>query len=335
MKRLNGIIYFWTFLFVVSAANAQSEFALEKRAEREALWEKTAIRFPEVAEPAAALRTEAGKLRLLELSRSYVVRAAVHGRQGNFRRVKSKQHLTKACGDLASVVDLEVSEGHSFWLKFLANPIHQEGWKRIGLENKLQDLKVEALLTYRESSVPLVTPARLKQLEAELNRYFERESRQITQSGYVNLHWIGIDDLVCDLLSGNIDLKIRLIARFEAAELRRRTVLSEVQVQQLTQQMQTMPVSEQSAMNRLLSRSANLGVLLQQELGSSYDDFMTRKFHRFVGQTLNTVNGALAPMDVDVARRVSRSLDDLSEGIDTNQSIVNVSFEWNFDREEL
>lgn len=313
-------------LFIaVSALRAAAAEDLEQQAEREAKWKKITLELPGMQAEAAAYTTENGGIRLIALPEKQTSALKISGRDGLFRYVRNGAKAAKVCKDLASTLDYELESNNRFQFEVFVNAL-----RALTLETQIHEVKAEAILAYVNGSSPLMTPARLKKLQAELNSLASAKQDEVRKSGILKIDWQGVDDLVCDLLSGNAELKVRLTVSFDAAELRRKEVLSARQVQDLAERLSSMPVSEQSAVSRAVSRAANLGVILQSQLGAGYPAFTQNKLHKLYPQILNPTDGQVLAVTADTAAKIARRLDDLSRGRDINTSLISAPAEWDY-----
>jgi len=301
---------------------------LEKQAERESSWTPVQITLPGVRGETRFLQTETGALRLLEMASAYSVPLKVSGRDGYFRHARTQTQLRRGCDNLASVVEYEVERKNRFQVEVLVHPLNERAGKELAVENRIHSSRIEPVLSFVNNSTPLVTQARLKQLESELAQQIKAQDKELQQSGILKFNWSGIDDLACDLIFNQVKLEIRVTSHFDAARLRRKEVISAAQIQSLSEKLRQMTVAEQSPAVRLLSRSANLGVLLSQDFGNNYGNIVQTKFHILQPKLISSLDGSVMNISAQAAVQVARQLDDLSAGKDVNLSVISTAVEW-------
>jgi len=327
-------------LMVNGAAHAAPD--LEKQAEREGSWSTVSAPLPGVSGNASFAVTEDGSLRLIELGSGYAGELKIKGKDGVFKNLRSEAQLTRACGNLRGSLEFELENRNKFEIQVLANPLNSEavsqgiadnsGWRtrHLKLETAVHTIKVEPVLSYVNNATPLTTNQRLRELQGEIARVVRAQESQIAEKGMLHAEIAGIDDLACDLIQGHVKLEFRLTATFDAAYVRRAEVISGRAIQDLQQRLKAMPVGEGAAMSKMLARAANLGVLLQNQLGAGYGGFMNSKFHKFHAAVINPADASVVDLSIDAAVKAARKLDDLSVGRDTNSTTISSKAGWIF-----
>lgn len=327
-------------LFVGFTASAGPD--LEKQAEKESTWKTWSAPFEGFSGSSNFAVTESGGVRLIELGGRYGSALKLNGRQGLFKGVRSDAQLTKACATLRGVVDYELENKNLFTVTGKVNPLSEtavsngiadaSGWRTryLTLETEVADVRMEPVLSFVNNSTPVTSLERLKVAQAQLTAAFRAQYDTIKRDGEWRADLKAFDDVACDLINGNITLDIRLVVSFDAAYVRRHEILSARDLQGLQSSLQSMGVPQTSGQLKIVARAANLGVLLQQRLGSSYDGFMQNKFAKMVGGLIDLTDGSVPALPMESAAKIARKLDDLSTGKDTNQTVISLKPEWNY-----
>ncbi|MGE4131594.1 MAG: hypothetical protein AB7F86_08130 [Bdellovibrionales bacterium] len=339
MKRLMNLALTMTMLSGLNL-QAATQAELEKRAERETQWSKVKAELPGAKGQSTFVKTDQGNLRLLELGQSMSVGMKLAGSHGVLKYATSPSKVEKACERLRATLEYELEQDNTFSGEILANPLNAAALKdgivdsnswvgsKLALETKIHQVRVEPALSYATGGRPLTSVKRLRDFQNELLHAFQTSEQSIQSGGEVQFKLAKADDLICDLLMGHVEMKVQLVATFDAAILRRMEVLSSSDIRQMQDDLKRMPVSEGGTMIKNLAHAANLGIVLHQKLGSKFESFMQEKFEKLVPGIINTADASLVQSSDTAATRLARKLDDLGEARDTNQTIISVKAEW-------
>ncbi|HMN69353.1 MAG TPA: hypothetical protein PKC28_12500 [Bdellovibrionales bacterium] len=328
-----------SLMLVAHSVWATSPADLEKQAGQEAKWKSAAVELPQAKGTTNFLLTTAGKYRLESMGAGYLVDLKVSADEYPFDEVREASDLPKVCKDLKAGMEYEIEKGRDFEFSMLVNPLSREilskGISDGGLfstatpiENTVKSVNLVSDLQYIDGAVsPLTTSQRLQTLRAHLNQMIVGGAK-IGGDGVLRWTWKGVDDLVCDIASGKIALRVQLTTQFDAARLTRVQVLSSDSIQRLGRLVSGVSVPEGGGQSAVMGRVANLGVALNQELGGTYDKFMRVKFAKFLPLIVDLATGELKPTAQVHAEKIARQLDDLEQRLDINQSLIQSQMVW-------
>lgn len=317
MKRIWLIV-----LSTMAGANLALAQGLEEQAERETNWRTLSASFPGFTGSTRFAVTESGKLRLIELSSLYRTDLKVGGNEGIFKS-RYKAQWKRQCAGLRGALEYELENKNRYSFDVLVNPLNAAKSREV--ETNVHEVRVEPALSFVNGAVPLTSPSRLKAVQTALTQLFQAERENIARDGRFKVEMSGVDDVVCDLLMGQVRFDVGLVANFDAAYLRRHEVLSARELIEMQERLKAMSVPKGTGTTVLLARAAHLGVLLEQKFGKDYEAFVLNKFGKLHESVISVIDASVVGLNAEAANRVARRLDDLSIGRDTNQTVISLN----------